>query len=625
MGMSNKNKNVMSIFGILIFAVALFFFLFFSTNLFNFDAEGMARINKADKGLDVKIPNIVIEGEDNVKVKKGDIVIPSISDINPAEFKYYDFIAHPTYPDFAEPHQTSINDGVLTISDRIIYNKGYYVLNNQWREFTLQGDFHPDSDYWLLDSASVYFFSLNGFSDIFPQYVLIYSCSLVNNAWDCHWDNPNNPKWQLNIIEDSFNPNYFCGDETCDWDESCSSCPNDCDCDDEECSEGEIFCDDEALICSKNGGTSILEVCPFGCNDDENECIKFESLTGNCVEAILGNNRVDDDRINIVFVGYGYKDLETFEFFVDSAIDYDSNFYGLLSVEPFKSNKDKFNFWYVDEVVNVDESMREESGKIKRLFVDVSMRDLPLICNYSNQVSIVLVNSFGFSLGPPGYATVSWVDKNVQKGDFPSDCSLSDVNNDGCVNKDDLQLIQDNESLSIENFMVCYSATYGCHFNSIPEDDRVFHYKNNLGTVSHEFGHSFGLLKDEYYLEMASENQYVSSEGDNCFSAETKEECLENTYWKDLLGQGCGDESIIDCNPEDKDYSLEIGCFEGCYYKKDGIYRPALLSMMGTGILGLDRFTPYYSYRLVNERILCKRILEVTGSTSGYCDKFNLS
>ena len=219
--LSDKNKNIISIFAIVSVAILFFVYLFFSTNLFNFDAEGMARIQKAEKGLDVQIPNIVIEGEDYVGVKenKKDIVIPSISDINPAEFKYYDFIAHPLYPDFAEAHQTSINNGALSISDTIIYNTGYYSINgNAWTPYTLQGNPYTSGSPWLLDRGTS---NLNLPSQG-THYVLVYSCSYVNNDWDCHGN-----MWQLNIVEDS-NPVGDCGDENCGSGESCYNCEEDC-------------------------------------------------------------------------------------------------------------------------------------------------------------------------------------------------------------------------------------------------------------------------------------------------------------------------------------------------------------------------------------------------------------
>ncbi len=197
--MSDKNKNVMSIFGILVFAVALFFFLFFSTNLFNSNTDNIAQIRKVEKKLsNIEIPNIQDVELNNKNIDTKDNNFQGVP--TPPSMTDYDFIAHPTYPDFAEPYQTSINGGVLRISDRIIYDKGYYVRNGEWQEFDLGGSFYPGSSDWLIDSANVDFSDLDDFSDTSPQYVLVYSCSLVNNVWDCHEN-----MWQLNIINNNNN------------------------------------------------------------------------------------------------------------------------------------------------------------------------------------------------------------------------------------------------------------------------------------------------------------------------------------------------------------------------------------------------------------------------------------
>ena len=78
-----------------------------------------------------------------------------------------------------------------------------------------------------------------------------------------------------------------------------------------------------------------------------------------CEEIIEGHNNPDANRANLVFVGYGYKNLQKSEGEVVKelgkyVLDLKGENQGLLSVEPFKSNKDKFNFWYVDKTSNVD-------------------------------------------------------------------------------------------------------------------------------------------------------------------------------------------------------------------------------------------------------------------------------
>ncbi len=85
--------------------------------------------------------------------------------------------------------------------------------------------------------------------------------------------------------------------------------------------------------------------------------IKFhEILPELCKEVIPGHNNPDSDRANVVFIGFGYDDyvnLEPEEALKDIAeyvVDFEGDNNGLFYFEPFKSNKDKFNFWYVDKL-----------------------------------------------------------------------------------------------------------------------------------------------------------------------------------------------------------------------------------------------------------------------------------
>ncbi len=396
----------------------------------------------------------------------------------------------------------------------------------------------------------------------------------------------------------------------------------------EQCEGGILVCQDEALYCQKDGVIAVIEDCTYGCNEEEKRCIgEFDNpITGTCVEAIPGHNNLNENRINIVFIGFNYDDFETFKFFVESAIDFNSNYYGLLSVEPYKSNKNKFNFWYVDEVQYIESigSGREGGGNATgELFRRT--RTLPIVCNYSNQYPLGLVNAdeYGFaSFNGSAFAPMEY--NYMDQTGFPSDCTSSDINGDGCVNDKDMEIIE-TRGLNIIGFSDCYAASYGCNPDMIPEDSRLFYYKSGLFAVVHEFSHSFGLLFDEYNMQGVGDFQGGLT-ARNCFVASSKEECLAHAPWKDLLGKGCGDASAIDCTPEDKDYSLEINCFEGCSYAISGIYRPTLLSIMGgQETEGLDVYNTAYSFRLVNERALCQRIADVTGSAGGYCSQFGIS
>jgi len=77
----------------------------------------------------------------------------------------------------------------------------------------------------------------------------------------------------------------------------------------------------------------------------------FLIYKGNCLNLV--NSGPSDDRINIVFLPVGYKSLEKFRNDILRHIDLNSRNNGLFSFEPFKSNKGRFNVYYVNETVNL--------------------------------------------------------------------------------------------------------------------------------------------------------------------------------------------------------------------------------------------------------------------------------
>jgi len=81
----------------------------------------------------------------------------------------------------------------------------------------------------------------------------------------------------------------------------------------------------------------------YYCHPTINKCVQKSG----CLELI--NNGNSEDKVDVVFVGDGYFDLEELKKDSFDIVDYDNfpNLAGLMSVEPFKSNKEKFNFWMV--------------------------------------------------------------------------------------------------------------------------------------------------------------------------------------------------------------------------------------------------------------------------------------
>lgn len=217
-------------------------------------------------------------------------------------------------------------------------------------------------------------------------------------------------------------------------------------------------------------------------------------------------------------------------------VDLEGNHHGLLEVEPFKSNTEKFNFWYVDKVESVDKCT-ESRGSIYRVYCD-EVDYLSSSCVFSNKYVVHIVDKDFISAGG-----------NPQSLSFP-----------------------------LTEFKPPYA--FG--------DSKAREFV-------HEFGHQFGNLRDEYgfaYRELSSSGErypasFTPDTSMNCYAGkqQTKDECLKNAPWKDLIGNGCGKDGIVDCEENQTKNPLsvlEVGCFESCGYYDSGIFRATSSSIMKT-------------------------------------------
>lgn len=325
-----------------------------------------------------------------------------------------------------------------------------------------------------------------------------------------------------------------------------------------------------------------------------------------CVELIEGHNNINENRINIVFVSIN-RDIKTLINHSIASIDYYAdNEEGLMAIEPFKSNKDKFNFFYVDEVgyVNVSTATSQYGYE-----ANPEIARLESYCNLSK----LSPTSFG---GSKLY-TIAFTD-----------------------------------------FKIVNNADYGGNI-------RIAYFETpRPKIVVHEFGHSFGLLFDE-----RGESSVGDGEGGyqnrNCYfpryincttflkcfpggkcgnvticssTPESIIDCELNADWKDLIGNGCGEDGVIDCSVsyinlteevceidegiytcrnvtnkilEIPEANVEISCNLGCDYYIDA-YRSTFSNIMVSS-------GNYFSFGSYNERLLCKRIKELTGSVGGIC------
>ncbi len=273
--------------------------------------------------------------------------------------------------------------------------------------------------------------------------------------------------------------------------------------------------------------------------------LTFKSVnTGLCKELIPKYNKQTPSKINMVFLGFGYDNIEALKLIANSMLDLDANNYGLFSVEPFKKNKNKFNFWYISTLLPLPAECVSTNANCNILNLSIAEN-----CPYGNKYIVGLGD-----------------------GIFQSNSGDRSVAISVPVSQD------------------------------LPLDD-----ESTIGKIFvHEFGgHAFGELGDEYVVYPDEQYEFESdtsifADHKNCYAGpqHTMEECFQNAPWKDYIGNGCGKNRVIDCKEGDRNYNLEIGCFEGCNKVGLGIFRPTINSIM-------NQFdTLPYSFGVWNEKLI---------------------
>ncbi|MBN1274999.1 glycoside hydrolase family 140 protein [Candidatus Woesearchaeota archaeon] len=110
---------------------------------------------------------------------------------------------HEHYPLFSEPHGASLSDNDLHVTDDAVHKTAYYsVAGEDWQPFTLQGTAYGTSNDWLRGPVSHPLpTSLRGDGE---HYIITYSCSLIEDDWDCHGNNDHpGGFWQLLITNNT--------------------------------------------------------------------------------------------------------------------------------------------------------------------------------------------------------------------------------------------------------------------------------------------------------------------------------------------------------------------------------------------------------------------------------------
>ncbi|MFC1691343.1 hypothetical protein ACFL0W_04125 [Nanoarchaeota archaeon] len=275
----------------------------------------------------------------------------------------------------------------------------------------------------------------------------------------------------------------------------------------------------------------------YGCSDgDCFSCIDSQALSDLNLLPLSDQNDITEDRINLVFVTADlpedsidlknlfleYIDFDKPENIGDELFDEG----GVLTLEPFRSNEDKFNWWYIEKSVPVN------------YVVDENKKEQTILLEYNTKRGVVMETK---------YEAIA----NIVPNTVIVFLVFTDIPGVG-------------SSYAMRGKRVVMGInTKHYPIHSINRALNELSLGFNEQTFIHEFSHAVGFLKDEYRYGSGDESFIPDDQEDfppNCVRLEKAKE-----LWGDLVGQGEG--------------VLEVGFFPGCMAFSD-TYRPTKLSLM---------------------------------------------
>lgn len=243
-------------------------------------------------------------------------------------------------------------------------------------------------------------------------------------------------------------------------------------------------------------------------------------LKNNVVNQIVKNG-TSADKVDLVFVAEGYTASEQDKFVKDVERFTEA----LFETKPFDQRKNDFNVWAVGLI-------SEDSG------TDISGKGI-----YKNTA----LNSGYYTFGVDRYLTTPDI-KSIRDAVWNVPCDAIFV----LINAETYG------GGGMYNFYACGTA----------DNPRT------LGVFTHEFGHSFGGLADEYFSSEVAYDDFYNLKHEPWEPNITTLVNFESK-WKDLLPANTPIPTLVDENTGDK-----IGVYEGGGYLAKGIYRPIDNCMM---------------------------------------------
>ncbi len=371
-----------------------------------------------------------------------------------------------------------------------------------------------------------------------------------------------------------------------------------------------------------------------------------------CEELFPGHNYVFDKRINLVFVGVNETETEL-KFDAREFVAGSEFMKGLLEYEPYASSQDAFNFWYVTETEHVKKRKSglradgsESTEPIKRLgsICEFPRKAVVGVVDWKFVSSAFMPHFSGLNLNALNLKDIGSIQEKLSQYTW-EDCYMSrkfcdfiDIN--GNV-REDLSPEEIKELCSMfkyredcivdfkygmaEGYKLAVAAKameyhavefcgalgeVGSHDKracDIISDDgdiplsflwlsTIELHHNYSWVLPHELGHVFGLDEEYYDPEVTYEGMGV-----NCFPAPTKEACIKDAPWADMVGVHEG-----------------IGCYTGCAGVKEINGMPVWKSY-DNGVMECYTKKGYGAW---NEKHLCSVIYAATQKMSEFCKEF---
>lgn len=256
------------------------------------------------------------------------------------------------------------------------------------------------------------------------------------------------------------------------------------------------------------------------------------------------------EAIDVVILAEGYTAEEMALFMVDAQIATDE----ILSYEPFKSHREKFNFIAVESVSKDTNVSVPQEGAWRETAVG------------SNFMTF-------------------YMERYLTSGNVYAMYDLA-------------------TNIPCEHFIILANTdTYGGGgiYNSYTLT--TAHHPAFRPVVVHEFGHSFGGLGDEYFYEGNLDNDEMHSLQHEPWEPNITTLVDFDSKWADMVEPGIEIPTKV---TEERSKNYTVGVYEGGGYRSKGIYRPVDVCRMRNNVA--DRFCPVCERAI--ERVILHQTVE---------------